>query len=494
MKSLGVQGVAGLVAMARIAVGQFVSLPSGCYLEEAIVVDGTTISRMTIPTFTDSSTSSGIAASSSDRTIDQEPTGGMTSASTFFGSMSSVVPVSTPRDGSGGGSSSAAGPSTVTMPSISSDTIPSTTVASPSSVTASASSTPDLQAGDPFYITVNTPDKRKRALLYVGFDEQGSSILVADRNIAAVFVIDQSGNLRTGVFFIASSTTADGYAALKLTPDPPENPTGPRESCVVSDGGNYTRTILKPLATAPCALPLKGKRGLPYGQVSTLQYYKTPTQVSWAYDYTYRVNDSNNVGPFPPRPDLPLRYYPLVFNDKINLTNWVIGVADSVEKYNTDAIFSFNEPDLNGDSNSANMNVARRSLVGRSNSLTWLSEFMGNATQRNFTISALNMHHYSYPYLPGGLEVFKNYTMAVHAISPGLPVWVTEFGIDGGNLNAPEQVVLDYLNATLDYADATDWIPKIAWFGNYPNNLLNASGTGLSARGQLYSTHTPGLK
>jgi hypothetical protein len=260
---------------------------------------------------------------------------------------------------------------------------------------------------------------------------------------------------------------------------------------------------------------LKGKRGLPYGQVSTLQYYKTPTQVSWAYDYTYRVNDTNNVGPFPPRPDLPLRYYPLVFNDKITLENWINGVANSVEFYNTDAIFSFNEPDLCGDLNSACMSVAQAIIgwakymepfkdcglkliapaIGNAgNSISWLTQFMGNATQLNYTISALNLHHYSYPYLPGGLDVFKNYTRDVHAISPGLPVWVTEYGVDGGNLNAPEQVVLDYLNATLDYADATDWIPKIAWFGNYKNNLLDANGTGLSARGQLYSTHTPGLK
>ena len=42
---------------------------------------------------------------------------------------------------------------------------------------------------------------------------------------------------------------------------------------------------------------------------------------------------------------------------------------------------------------------------------------------------------------------------------------------------------------TTYWCDQQPFIERYAWFGNYPNNLLNSAGTALSARGQIWNSY-----
>ncbi|ETN41927.1 uncharacterized protein HMPREF1541_03866 [Cyphellophora europaea CBS 101466] len=273
-----------------------------------------------------------------------------------------------------------------------------------------------------------------------------------------------------------------------------------------------TSTTSTPITCSARPLPTQSlypavpKRGLAYGNVSSLQFYSPPSQISWAYNYYSLPNNSatNNTGPFPSSQSPNMTFYPLLFNDNPSLTSiWEANVNFAVTHYGADAIFSFNEPDLCVQG-SACMTVERAlvayerfiqpfaacgvklaapSVTNAGSGFIWLSQFLGNATQRNLTVDIINIHWYASPY---NQQYFQDYMVNASRIGGDRPIWITEYGMDK---IYPEPAVLQFVRNTTYWVDQQPWIQKTAWFGNYNNNLLNADGSGLSQRGRVWKEY-----
>jgi hypothetical protein len=240
-------------------------------------------------------------------------------------------------------------------------------------------------------------------------------------------------------------------------------------------------------------------------------------------------NASDNVGPYP-YPASPYVFIPLLYNDAPTLTNiWSANVNFSIQNYGTDAIFGFNEPDANFNGLSANMNVAQSvggyqnfmqpfsgrvkigapAVTNAGGGLTYLSQFLGNASQLGLTVDFINIHWYASPY---NIDYFEEYLQqaynlsamysptlksAFHNTSAGeiLPIWVTEFGMDQ-NFYDLATTVQFLKNASL-FMDKATWVERYAWFGVYPagytqfntpatDKLLNVDGSARSVLGDAY--------
>jgi hypothetical protein len=83
------------------------------------------------------------------------------------------------------------------------------------------------------------------------------------------------------------------------------------------------------------------------------------------------------------------------------------------------------------------------------------------------------------------MQYFIDYVTDAHQRWPNYPIWITEYGMD--NTNYQEAAVLQFIRNTTTWCDAQPWIERYAWFGTYPNNLINAQSNGLSQRGQPWN-------
>lgn len=121
--------------------------------------------------------------------------------------------------------------------------------------------------------------------------------------------------------------------------------------------------------------------------------------------------------------------------------------------------------------------------------LTWLQQFLGNATQNCLTVDFVNIHWYASPY---NMQYFIDYMTNASRIANGRPVWITEYGMD--NSNYAESAVQAFLKNTTYWSDQqpSSFIYRYAWFGNFANNLLNSNLTALSAKGQIWDNYTGG--
>ena len=52
-----------------------------------------------------------------------------------------------------------------------------------------------------------------------------------------------------------------------------------------------------------------------------------------------------------------------------------------------------------------------------------------------------------------------------------------------------EPAVQQFMRNTTYWCDQQNFIERYAWFGNYPNNLLNSAGTALSPRGVIWNSY-----
>jgi len=247
------------------------------------------------------------------------------------------------------------------------------------------------------------------------------------------------------------------------------------------------------------------------------------SQVSWAYDYAPYPNASDNNGPYPlpsaQNNNYTLRFIPLLFNGgETAAQEWPAYVESAIVNYNADALFSFNEPDAAYSGLSANMAVSEAlaaykrsiqpfanrtlpsgaklllgspSITNAGQGLTWLSEFLGNASlpQYNLTVDFINIHFYASPY---NFELFKEFITSAYDLGERkLPVWVTEFGVSD-EYPWHDSSVVPFIKNCTTWLDEQPWVERYAWFGAYPNNIINAGGSGLNARGRFYANWTGG--
>jgi hypothetical protein len=134
--------------------------------------------------------------------------------------------------------------------------------------------------------------------------------------------------------------------------------------------------------------------------------------------------------------------------------------------------------------NTPGVKLVAPSVTNAGSGFTWLSQFIGNATQLGYQIDVINIHWYASPY---NMEYFISYMTEAHTRWPNYPIWITEYGMDNTNYYEPH--VLQFIRNTTTWCDAQPWIERYAWFGNYPNNLINAQSTALSPRGELWNSY-----
>lgn len=113
---------------------------------------------------------------------------------------------------------------------------------------------------------------------------------------------------------------------------------------------------------------------------------------------------------------------------------------------------------------------------GDYNTKMWMKYFMGNCTGCEFNFAAVHWYQNCVP------EWFQgNVTDAYETL--GMPIWVTEFQCYGTNA---EQV--SFLQKVLPWMDAQDYVQRYAYFGVFPDFLVNSNGTGLSDVGEAYAS------
>lgn len=247
-------------------------------------------------------------------------------------------------------------------------------------------------------------------------------------------------------------------------------------------------------------------RGLTYGNVSSLQFYTAPNQISWAYNYySLPVNFVFDMsGPFPP-PNNPFwTFYPLLFNDDPSLTSvWEANVNSVISNLGTDTLFSFNEPDLCVAGSACTsveqalvayerfiqpfaecgIRLAAPSVSNAPGGLSWLTEFLDKAAQRNLTVDIINLHWYASPY---SIDYFMAYMKDAEQRFPGRTIWLTEYGMDA--LYSNESAVIDFMKRSTIFLNLQAQFEKYAWFGNFPSNLLNTDGSALSDLGLVWQS------
>lgn len=168
-----------------------------------------------------------------------------------------------------------------------------------------------------------------------------------------------------------------------------------------------------------------------------------------------------------------------------------------------DALMSFNEPDvcypgsacMSVDQSVTAYKKAMQPFAGKirlgapavsdggaPTGLTYLRDFMGNCT--GCTFDFINIHWYNNVYAFGYLQYYVEQAYKQF----GLPIWITEFGIDGsGGTDAQYQA---FLQQALPWLDAVPYVERYAWFLDAPGYLINANGSGLSAQGMIYNSYT----
>lgn len=184
----------------------------------------------------------------------------------------------------------------------------------------------------------------------------------------------------------------------------------------------------------------------------------------------------------------------------------------AVQTPGTKNILGFNEPDLTY-SGSANIlpadaaagyktymepfqsavkigmpNVLWNNDVGSSsggnyNSRVWTQYFLGNCTSCHFDFAAIHYYQDCEPGngQDGALWFQGNVTNAYNTLN--LPIWITEFQCYGS-----EAQQITFLQKVLPWLDAQSYVSRYAYFGTFPDFLINHDGTGLSALGTTYAT------
>jgi hypothetical protein len=248
-----------------------------------------------------------------------------------------------------------------------------------------------------------------------------------------------------------------------------------------------------------------GKRGLnynnnnAYGNAIFANYFKGYPKVSWGYDWGYPSWGLDSSFEFVPMLwGLPSGSDP--------------GWTAAVQTTGTENILGFNEPDLTYSASSniipanaaagyktymepfANQvkistpnvlwNNAGSSSGGNYNSSVWMQYFMGNCTGCHFDFAAIHYYQDCVAPEPGqsGPDWFEgNVTNAYNHLK--MPIWITEFQCYG-----TEAQQIAFLQQVLPWLDSQSYVARYAYFGVFPNYLINSAGTGLSNLGMTYAT------
>ena len=120
---------------------------------------------------------------------------------------------------------------------------------------------------------------------------------------------------------------------------------------------------------------------------------------------------------------------------------------------------------------------------GKYDSRVWTQYFVGNCTRCHFDFAAIHYYQDCDPSdgQSGAAWFESNVTSAYESYQ--LPVWITEFQCYGTDA---QQVT--FLQEVLPWLDSQSYVQRYAYFGAFPEHLVNLGGTALSDIGVAYAT------
>lgn len=112
-----------------------------------------------------------------------------------------------------------------------------------------------------------------------------------------------------------------------------------------------------------------------------------------------------------------------------------------------------------------------------------MNYFQSNCTNCHYDYAALHYYADCAPANGGdAAALFKSSMQAAYSYF-NLPLWLTEFQCYG-----TEAQQIAFMGSVLPWLDAQSYVQRYAYFGVFPNFLVNAAGNGLSALGLAYAT------
>lgn len=119
---------------------------------------------------------------------------------------------------------------------------------------------------------------------------------------------------------------------------------------------------------------------------------------------------------------------------------------------------------------------------GSYDSRVWTQYFLGNCTNCHFDFAAIHYYQDCNPSdgQSGAAWFQGNVTDAYNILH--LPIWITEFQCYGTDT---QQIA--FLQAVLPWLDSQSYVARYAYFGVFPEFLVNSAGTGLSDVGLAYA-------
>lgn len=250
-------------------------------------------------------------------------------------------------------------------------------------------------------------------------------------------------------------------------------------------------------SAAPSTTPSSGnsytgtKRGLAYNQADLCSTFGS----KFGFGYNWGQVENNDIG---------TNFIPMMHGPTMSsATEWLANVDKAVKK-GSKAMMGFNEPDIPAQANLSPdaactawkeyMNPIASShpevtIIGPSVSngppptmgVGWLQSFKEVCPDAIY--HATNMHYYDI-YDADTINRFKAQVDKVAAVN-GLPVWITEFGLNPGS--ASQEQAASFLKDAMAYCDSNPVVQGYSYFMvGSGENMLN-DGTGLSAIGKVYA-------
>lgn len=238
------------------------------------------------------------------------------------------------------------------------------------------------------------------------------------------------------------------------------------------------------------------KRGIAYNDVTLANTMAQDCpNCGWTYNW-----DSASAGVAKR-----LNYIPMLWSDRADhVQNWNAN-ANAAIKAGSTAIFSFNEPDNQGQAAMSPDYAAKKhiqymnpfkgkALIGApavTNSgnpgegIEWLKSFLSSCkAEGGCTVDFCNVHWYSGAQYS---ETLFTHLDAAHKACGNKPIWLTEFAPTG----ASDTDTVTFLNKVLPRLEKLTYLHAYAYFMTKKGSLMNNQGS-LSTYGKTYATHAKG--
>jgi len=246
------------------------------------------------------------------------------------------------------------------------------------------------------------------------------------------------------------------------------------------------------------------KAGLawPNGPYVGISQFESTGKVQWYYTWGPSSVESN------------LEFVPMLWGEN-QVSAWQSSINSTIHDLGVTHALGFNEPEQSAQSNlsaSAGASLWKAQVeplkgqgillgspapssapAGKQWLLDWLSACDGDCT---VDFVALHCYDINSTAFIAYLEDFHNTFQK--------PLWVTEWACQNYNVadeQCSQQNVIDFMNATQAYMDATSWVERYAWFGamenlqgvNEANALMDSSGNIIALGDQYIGATVPNI-